>query len=106
MTASARPDIFTYHDYRAFLKDWIEFQRSARPGFSMRSLSAEAKLAVGYLPPVLSGARNLSMKALFKLLPVLGLTRPEQAYLENLVKLTADSQETRIEAVTRMKRST
>src|SRR4051812_14979440 len=101
-----RPDVYRYHDYRSFFKDWIEYQKSIRPGFSMRMLAGEAKLASGYLPPVLSGSRHISMKALFRLLPLLGLNRAEQAYLESMVKLcTSDSQESRIAAVTRMKRS-
>ena len=107
MSAPVKPDIYRYHDYRAFLKDWIDYQKTVRTGFSQRSLAKEAKLAIGYLPPVLSGARHISMKALFKLLPVLGLSKPEQTYLENLVKLnTGESQETRIDAIARMKRST
>jgi uncharacterized protein (TIGR02147 family) len=106
MLRRQRPDIYRYHDYRAFLKDWIEFQKSARPGFSMRSLSAEAGVAVGYLTPVLSGSRDISIKAFFRLLPFLGLSKTEQSHLENLVKLcTGESQEIRIGAIERMGRS-
>src|SRR4051812_2691139 len=101
---SDRPDVYRYHDYRAFLKDWIAHRKTVRAGYSMRMLATEAKLASGYLPPVLAGAREISLKALSKILPVLGLNRAEQGYLESLVKLaTSDSQEARIAAVSRMK---
>jgi uncharacterized protein (TIGR02147 family) len=104
--AAQRPDVYRYHDYRAFLKDWIAYRKTVRAGYSMRTLATEAKLASGYLPPVLSGARDLSMKALLKILPILGLNRPEQNYLESLVRLQiSDSQEGRIAAVARMRRS-
>ena len=77
-----------------------------RPSYSIRSLAAEAKLASGHLPPVLAGTRHLSTKALLKLLPILGLSPPESAFLENMVKLCAStSQETRIAAISSMKRS-
>ena len=68
-----RPDLYRYHDYRAFLRDWIEYQRGTRPGFSLRSLSTESGLALGYLSMVLSVARRLTAEALQKLGRPLGL---------------------------------
>ena len=61
-----RPDIFSYHDYRVFLKDWFEFRKQEGKGFSVRSVARDAKLGSGYLPMVLAGERNLSPKALAK----------------------------------------
>src|SRR5262245_52046683 len=101
-----RPEVYRYHDYRAFLKDWIEYQKAIRPAYSIRSLAAEAQLASGHLPPILSGSRELTLRTLQRLLPALGLNPAEQAFLENLVKLrTADSQVTRIAAISKMRRS-
>ncbi|MCB0416850.1 MAG: TIGR02147 family protein [Bdellovibrionaceae bacterium] len=85
---SERPDIFRYHDYRVFLKDWFAFQKKTRRVFSLRNLSRKAKLASGYLPMVLSGARNLSSKAIAKLTPHLGLNPQECAYLDALKDLS------------------
>ncbi|MCB0405859.1 MAG: TIGR02147 family protein [Bdellovibrionales bacterium] len=87
-----RPDIFRYHDYRVFLKDWFGFLKKKRSGFSLRNLARRAKLASGYLPMILSGSRNLSSKALTKLTPHLGLNPQECAYLDALKELNdADS---------------
>ncbi|MCM2276450.1 MAG: TIGR02147 family protein [Oligoflexia bacterium] len=100
-----RPDIFRYHDYREFLKDWFDFLKKMQPGFSLRMLAQQAELASGYLPMVLSGKRPLSAKALAKLALVLGFPKAERSYLEALVSLgTSDSQDARLEALERMKR--
>jgi uncharacterized protein (TIGR02147 family) len=99
------PEIFRYHDYRAFLADWLAFQKASQSGFSLRGLAKSAGLASGYLPMVLSGKRPLTGKALDKLLPFLSLNASERGYLENLTTLgTSDSHEARIEALERMKR--
>jgi uncharacterized protein (TIGR02147 family) len=101
-----RPEVYRYHDYRAFLKDWIEYQKSVRPFYSIRTLASEAGLGSGHLPPILSGAREMTLRTLERILPVLGLNTAEQAFLENLLKMrTADSQATRIAAISKMRRS-
>lgn len=105
VSGSERPVVYRYHDYRAFLKDWFAYLKESQPGFSLRRLSASAKLASGYLPMVLAGSHELSLKALAKLLPCLQLARPEQNYFENLVKLcTCDTPEARIDALARMEK--
>jgi uncharacterized protein (TIGR02147 family) len=102
-----RPDIFSYHDYRKFLRDWVDYQRSVRPGYSLRKLSQEAGLATGHLPPILAGKRDVTLRTLAKLMLVMKLAPPEKSYLDSLVRLcTSDSQELRAEALERMKRYT
>jgi uncharacterized protein (TIGR02147 family) len=101
----SRPDIFQYHDHLSFLKDWLAFKKAGQPAFSLRRLALLAELATGYLPMVLSGQRQLSHKALSKLVPHLGLNPNEQNYLENLLTLSsANSHEVRVSAVERMQR--
>jgi uncharacterized protein (TIGR02147 family) len=101
----ARPEIFRYHDYQAFLRDWLAYRKASQPGFSMRSLAKQAGLAAGYLPMVLGGSRPISGKALNKLMPFLGLSASEQSFLENLVALgTAGFHEAHLAALERMKR--
>jgi uncharacterized protein (TIGR02147 family) len=101
-----RPDIFRYHDYRSFLKDWFSYLKGARPGFSRHSLAVQAQVATSYLPLILSGRRDLTLTFLAKLAPFLHLTKPELQHLENLVRLsTFDSFEGRLNALDQMKKS-
>ena len=103
--SQARPDIFAYHDYRVFLRDWFAFRKANQPGFSLRQLAKASGLAVGYLPMILSGKRVLSGSGLAKLMPHLALQPREQSFLENLLVLgTSDSHEARTNALERMKR--
>ncbi len=103
-TPTLRPEVYGYHDHVDFLKDWLAFQKASQSGFSLRILSKEIGLSVGLLPMVLNRNRNLSGKALAKLLPRLGLNKQERSYLEALVLLgTSDSQAVRLEALEKMK---
>ena len=103
MKQHERPDIFTYHDHINFLRDWLEYLKKVKVVFSMRTLSQKSAIAVGYLPMVLSGKRELSEKAYFKILPHLNLNQQEQKFLTllRLVGETADH-ETRIHTINQM----
>lgn len=101
-----RPKIHGYHDYRSFLRDWFSYLKEELGRFSLRGLSAEAKISSAYLSLVLSGRCDLSPKALGKLAPHLHLNRSELSYLENLVKLGSNgSIEGQVQALKRMKNS-
>jgi uncharacterized protein (TIGR02147 family) len=98
-----RPDVFAYHDYKSYLRDWIAYRKATEHGFSIRELATRGKFAVGYLSSVISGTRHISLKTFQKLLPVLGLEDTEGAFLENMVKFaTAETQEIRLIALERM----
>lgn len=85
-----KPNIFSYHDYRLFLRDWFLFLKQSDINFSIRALSREAKIATGYLSMVLNGKRKLSIKAIDKLRPFIHLSDAELSYLSNIAKI-ADS---------------
>ncbi|MEK6577933.1 MAG: TIGR02147 family protein [Bdellovibrionota bacterium] len=103
--AKERPNIFKYHDYREFLKDWLAYKKASQSGFSLRYLAGKSGLGAGYLSMVNNRTRNLSSKALTKLIPPLGLEPRERPFFELLVKLgDADSQEERLSALDRMKK--
>lgn len=103
--AIERPVVFTYHDYRLFLKDWLAYRKANQSGFSLRNLAKQAGLAAGYLPMILNGKRPLTQHALSRLSPFLGLSPSEQSYLESLTVFgTADSPDARLSALERMKR--
>ncbi len=98
-----RPDIYKYHEYRVFLKDWLDFLKSSQPDFSTRQLSAKSGIAVGYLNMVIKGSRNLSEKVIYKMLPYLGLVSTEAEYLSALVRLSdSKTQQTRLHALSKM----
>lgn len=102
---SLRPEIFSYHEYQVFLKDWLAYRKVSQ-STSLRDLAKQAGLASGYLPMVLSGKRPLSSAALAKIMPYLGLNLQERTFLTQLVILgTSDSQDLRVAALEKMKRS-
>jgi uncharacterized protein (TIGR02147 family) len=100
---SSRPDVFSYHDYKEFLRDWIGYRKKTQAGFSVREIASRAQFAVGYLSTILSGDRHISAKSFAKLAPILELAPSELSYLESLIKfITADTQEARLAALERM----
>jgi uncharacterized protein (TIGR02147 family) len=102
-TSAIRPSIFRYHDYREFLKDFIEYKRAGDSKFSLRSVAKKANLTAAYLSMILKGVRSLSPKAFERLFPVLGLNVSERSYLSSLVKLAdSKSMKQRFEALERL----
>ena len=101
-----KPDIYRYHDYREFLRDWIQFRKETVPNFSLRVLATEAKVALGFLSMGLSGKRSFSAETLSKMVKPLRLKAMEASYLELLrVVAESDDQEVRINALKRLQRS-
>jgi uncharacterized protein (TIGR02147 family) len=101
-----RPNVFAFYDYREFMKVWFEYLRQTKPGFSFKQIALETQIAVSYLPMVMSGKRELSLKIWMKIQPLLFLSQSEANYLENLVRLkNSDSQEARLLVFDQMKRS-
>lgn len=100
-----KPNIFRYHDYMEFLKDWLEYLKTEQSGFSLRKLAADAGIAIGYLPMALSRKRPLTEKALKKLLPKLKLQPRERTFLL-LLRTIAESedQSERVQALTKIQK--
>ncbi len=98
------PEIYRYHDYRAFLRDWLAFIRQQNK-VSMRKLAAGAGLSVAYLSMILAGTRNFSDEALEKLLPHLGLDRNQEAYFRLLRTIAeSESQDVRVAALKKLQK--
>lgn len=105
MSKTHHPDLFRYHDYREYLKDWLASKKASQSGFSLRQWARQTGLAVSYLSMVLKGSRNLTQQATQKILPHLHLNSPEKSYFQALVTLgSSDSQKQRVEALKKMKR--
>jgi uncharacterized protein (TIGR02147 family) len=59
--AWAAPDVFRFHDYRAFLRAFYALNKRAEYGFSLRAFSKRAQLrSSNYLKLVMDGQRNLT----------------------------------------------
>lgn len=104
-TKSMKPVVYHYHDYRRFLKDWFSFMQENDGDLSLRKISEKSGLAVGYLPMVLSGKRNLTEKALDSLKKQLKLKVDELAYFKYMIELNdSDSREEKLEIVKKMQK--
>lgn len=99
-----RPDVFSYHDYRLFLKEWVKWVQEQRQDYSLRALAKEAGFSCGYLPLILGGRRKLTEKAMRKLFPVLHLPPRERYYFELLVRVEDGSPTEKVEAMEQMQR--
>ncbi len=99
-TPLLRPDIYNFHDYRAFLLSWLRFLKESVAQFSVRKLAKDSGVSESYLSMIISGERTLSEGQLAKLLPHLGLSQSEQMYLGWLRTVVESSdQEIRLEAL-------
>jgi uncharacterized protein (TIGR02147 family) len=80
------PDIFSYTDYRLFLKDFCEDIRKEKPFFSYRYITQKAGLkSVGFISWVVSGKRNMSASLTHKVSSILKIGKRESDYFELLV---------------------
>jgi uncharacterized protein (TIGR02147 family) len=78
--------IFSYTDYRCFLKDYIAFKKSENKAFSFKILADRAGFkARDYILRVINNTRNLSQSGGFMLSRALRLSAKEADYFINLV---------------------
>ncbi len=85
-TLSNEPNLFSYTDFRVYLRDFYAWKKQILPAFSYRFFSRKAGLgSPNYLKLVMDGSRNLSHKSLTAFLRGLDLAGPKAEYFENLV---------------------
>lgn len=77
--------IFSFLDYRAFLRQAFEARKAEGSKFSYRYLAGKVGLNAGFLLRVLKGERNLSLDHAMKIAEVFRLKKKELAYLELLI---------------------
>jgi uncharacterized protein (TIGR02147 family) len=78
--------IFEYDDYRLFLKDYYEEQKSIQPSFSYRFFAKKSGLSSQSLfVDVVKGRLNLTMKTIPKMVRGLGLRGRAASFFKNLV---------------------
>lgn len=81
-----QPTVFKYMDYRAFLKDYYDFHKKARPHFSYRYLASKAGInAPAFFKYLIEGKRGLTKSSLVKVVKALNLSQAEADYFEQLV---------------------
>ena len=79
--------IFTYLDYRRFLKDVFEEMKSSRTSFSHRAFARMAGFSSSnYVLLVMQGKRNLSSDGIVKIARALKLKKAEAEFFEHLVR--------------------
>ena len=80
-------NIYTYLDYRKFLKDACAERRKLNPHFSYRYISQKIGLkSTGFLSMVLNGKRNISEHLVIEIGKILKLKKMERLYLVSLVQ--------------------
>lgn len=78
--------IYTYLDYRLFLKDYYSFQKKHNPAFSYRFFSEQAGVrAPNFLQWLIEGKRNLAQKTIPGIARALHLDAKEEEYFAALV---------------------
>lgn len=81
-----QPVIEKYLNYRDFLSDYYDYQKSRNSSFSHRAFSLKAGLSSpSHFKMVVDGSRNLSQKTLPKFVKGLSLDRKSANYFEALV---------------------
>lgn len=81
-------DIFTYSNYRSFIKDFYETRKAVNPSFSFRYLSQKAGInSSAFFKFLIEGKRNLTPGTVLKVCAALKLRDREAEYFENLVYL-------------------
>lgn len=79
--------IFTYTDYRTFLKDLFSSKKREASYYSLRNVSSEIGIrSSGYLSMIINGKRNLTGAIAKKLSTVLKLNRKEREFFYALVQ--------------------
>jgi len=79
-------DVFTYLDYRKFLKDYYVQQKKDNPNFSYRYFGRIAGLKTSSLyKSIIDGKRNMSPATIRKFIKGLKLQKRQAEYFENLV---------------------
>jgi len=86
MSRASSVDVFSYRDYRAYLRDVYAARKSSEYGFSYRAFARKAGLsAPNYLKLVAEGQRNLTAEMAGRFGAALGLAGEAASYFCDLV---------------------
>ncbi len=85
MNKRAKPEIFKYHDYRAYLDEVMSYMKAVDKSFKRKEFAAAIDVTPSYLSMILNGKRELSHNLIHSISKVLELTIHEETFLELLV---------------------
>lgn len=77
--------IFTYSDYRDYIKDVLNEKQQKNRAFSYRNVALRLGIGSGTLSRIINGSRHLGATLLPKMITFLGLKRREAEYFSLLV---------------------
>lgn len=80
------PSIFSYFDFREFLRDDLAQRKAGNPGFSIRSMAVKLQLDSSTLTRIFNEQRNISKNLLPKFIKFLSLRSKEAEYFVHLVQ--------------------
>lgn len=81
-----QPNLFTYRDYRVYLKDWFEATRQTRARVSYRTFAKRAGFkSSNFIMLVIQGKRNLTEESLQRVVTGLRLNKQEEEFFRHLV---------------------
>ncbi|MBK8804575.1 MAG: TIGR02147 family protein [Fibrobacteres bacterium] len=81
------PDVFTYNDYRAFLRDWYEWKKGVNPRFSYRLLADKVGFkSAGFFTQLLQGKTTMSLDLSHRFAECFGLDRRETEFFVAMVQ--------------------
>jgi len=81
-------NIFDYLDYRAFLKDFYEEQKSCNNFFSYRYMGKRLNLDAGFLVRIIQGRFHLADSKISKVTALCKFNQKEADYFETLVRFS------------------
>lgn len=104
-----KPDIFTYLNYRDYLRDYYMQAKENTSHFSYRYFAKRAGFASSnFLKLVMDGKRNISPQSVDKIAEALGLSGEEHRFLAHLVAFAqaedAEERAQRLQAITATQR--
>lgn len=78
--------LFSYTDYRLYLKDYISIKKAEKGSFSLKTVADRAGFkARDFILRIMNGERNLSQSGSYKMSEALRLSEKETDYFINLV---------------------
>lgn len=92
---AAEPDLYTYTNYRRYLRDWFDWKKSTNHRFSHRLFARLAgQKSSSVLLSVIDGRRNLTERNIESFCKVLGHDEPAQKFFNALVDLDHATEDT------------
>ena len=86
MLVSNMNSIYTYTDYRQYLKDYYKYHKAENAAFSYRYLAQKAGVnSSAFFKFLIEGKRNLTKQSILKISNALKFNDNEREYFENLV---------------------